>query len=135
MSGQKSASAKPAAGRGNPPKHRQFKRGVSGNPKGRPKGSKNLATLIENAAYDKITVTTKSGETKMMSRIHAATMQLANKAAQGDPKAVLQFMDWVDEIETRAANSKPTEFSISDADLQVMRVVHERMKSCEASQT
>jgi hypothetical protein len=68
-----------------------------------------------------------------MSRIHAATMQLANKAAQGDPKAVLKFMDWVDEIERRAANSKTAELLISDADLQVLRLVHERMKSCEAA--
>jgi hypothetical protein len=131
---KKPPSGKTVVGRGSPPKHKQFKKGESGNPRGRPKGSKNLATLIADAAYDKITVTAKSGETRKMSRIHAATMQLANKAAQGDPKAVLKFMDWVDEIETRATNSKPTETPISETDLKVLQAIHERMKLCELPQ-
>lgn len=69
-----------------------------------------------------------------MTRIQATTLQLANKAAQGDQKFVLKFMDWVDEIETRAANARPVEISITDADLKVLREVYERMKLCEQPQ-
>jgi hypothetical protein len=126
-----SATTGQKVGRGSPPKHQQFKKGVSGNPNGRPKGSKNLATLISEAAYDQVTITTKSGETKKLSRIQATTLQLANKAAQGDPKAMLNFMNWVDEVETRAANARPAEIAISEADLKVIQAVHERMKLCE----
>ena len=35
------AGGMPKVGRGNPPKHTRFQKGVSGNKNGRPKGSKN----------------------------------------------------------------------------------------------
>jgi hypothetical protein len=121
-----------AVGKGKPPKERQFQKGQSGNPRGRPKGSKNLATLIAEAAYDKIIVTTKNGETRKLSRIQATTMQLANKAAQGEPKAMLSFMNWVDEIEQRSAAAKSVEMPITEADRSVLKEIYIRMQLCTA---
>jgi hypothetical protein len=66
-----------------------------------------------------------------MTRIQAAILQLANKAAQGDPKFVLQFMDRVDEMERRAAEARPAEMQIEEPDLEVLKTVYERMKQCE----
>lgn len=40
-----------------PPKHTQFKPGQSGNPQGRPKGTKNLATDLDEELSEKILVT------------------------------------------------------------------------------
>src|SRR5258707_9949372 len=105
--------------RGNPPKHTQFHKGVSGNPKGRPKGSKNLSTYIMEAARDHVTATV-GGRTRKISKIQATAMQLATKAAGGDQGAMGRFLDWVDEIETRAAAVKPTQFPLSAPDMEVL---------------
>jgi hypothetical protein len=115
-------------GRGNPPKHTQFRKGQSGNKKGRPKGSRNLGTYIMEAARDHVTATV-GGRTRKISKIQATAMQLATKAAGGDQAAMGRFLDWVDEIETRVA-AKPTQFPLSAPDIDVLRAAYERMQQC-----
>ena len=43
-----------AIGYKRPPKATQFQKGQSGNPRGRPRGSKNLSTLISEALDEKL---------------------------------------------------------------------------------
>lgn len=117
-------------GRGKPPKHTQFRKGVSGNVKGRPKGSKNLSTILMEAARDKVTATI-AGKPRRISKLQATAMQLATKAAGGDQASIGRFLDWTDEVEKRAAANKPVQFPFSAADLEVLRAIYERMKLCE----
>ena len=116
-------------GRGKPPKHTQFKKGETGNKRGRPKGSKNLATLMMQAAHNPVTAII-GGKKRTISSLHATTMQLAKKAAGGDSKSMAKFLDWVDKIESRAAATRPTQFPLSEPDVQVLRAAYERMKQC-----
>lgn len=46
----------------NPPKDTQFKKGMSGNPKGRPKGTKNIRTVLNDTLNEKIQIT-QNGKT------------------------------------------------------------------------
>jgi len=132
--GKKSTKGKgPGKKGGNPPKETRFKKGTSGNPKGRPKGSKNLRTLILEAARDHVTATV-GGKTRKISKIQATTMQLATKAAGGDHAAMSKFLDWIDDIETQAAAARPTQFPLSEIDVEVLRAAYERMKQCEPKQ-
>ena len=117
-------------GRGNPPKHRQFRKGASGNPKGRPKGSKNLSTVIMEAARDEVSATI-NGKTRKISKLQATAMQLATKASVGDQAAINRFLDWVDEIEMRAAAARPAQFPLEERDVEVLRAAYERMKQCD----
>lgn len=127
---KKISSTAQKVGRGNPPKHTQFRKGTTGNPKGRPKGSKNLSTYLMEAARDQVSATV-GGRTRKISKIQATAMQLATKAAGGDQAAIGKFLDWMDEIETRAAAVKPSQFPLTAPDIEVLRAAYERMKLCD----
>jgi hypothetical protein len=120
----------PKIGPGNPPKHTQFPKGTSGNPKGRPKGTKNLRTLVLEAAHHPMTVEI-SGKQRKLSALEATTLRLAEKAANGDAKSIAEFLDWVDEIQTQAAAAKPAEFPLSEQDVEVLQAAYERLKRCD----
>ena len=72
---------------GNPPKHTQFRKGTSGNPRGRPKGSKNLATYLMEAARDQVSATVggrTSNDFKLTSDDYAARYQSRGRRSSGD---------------------------------------------------
>ena len=124
----------PKIGRGNPPKHTQFRKGTSGNPDGRPRGTKNLRTLVLEAADHPIAVEI-DGKQRKITTLQATTLQLANKAAKGDAKSMAAFLDWVDEIQIQAAAAKPAEFPLSDHDIEVLQAAYERLKQCDADKS
>jgi len=82
------------------------------------------------AARDHVTATV-GGRTRKVSKIQATAMQLATKAAGGNQAAIGKFLDWMDEIESRAAAAKPTQFPLSAPDVEVLRATYERMKQCD----
>src|SRR5437588_11273536 len=70
-----------------PPQHTQFRKGQSGNPKGRPKGSQALASIWLRAMNEKVTIS-ENGQRRRITKQEAAIKQLANKAASGDKRAM-----------------------------------------------
>ena len=80
-------------GYGKPPKHTQFKPGKSGNPKGRPKQTRNFKTDLQEELQALVTVS-EGGKTKTVSRQQAVIMRTMEKALQGDPKAVKMLVGW-----------------------------------------
>jgi hypothetical protein len=74
---------------------------------------------------------TVNGRARKISNLQATTMQLATKAAHGNQAAMGDLLDWVDEIESRAAAVRPTQFPLSAPDIEVLRAAYERMKLCD----
>jgi len=87
-------------GSGKPPLHTRFKRGRSGNPRGRPRGEKNLLTLL-NEALNEPVVVTENGGRKRISKRQAALKQLVNEAAKGNWRALKLLVDILQDIERR----------------------------------
>lgn len=73
-------------GYGKPPKEHQFKKGQSGNPKGRPKGAKNAATLLNEQLYGKVTITEK-GRRKQVAVVDVMFRRIIKAALEGDARA------------------------------------------------
>jgi len=73
-------------GYGKPPEKNQFKPGQSGNTKGRPAGSKNLKTELEEELLEKIAIK-EGGTQKNVSKQRAMIKALMAKAVQGDARA------------------------------------------------
>lgn len=85
-------------GYGRPPKHTRFRKGQSGNPKGRPRESKNLDTLIQQELERKVTVK-EGASTKQLSARKAIARKFVNSALTGDPRqveAVLKYLRGID---------------------------------------
>lgn len=93
-------------GYGKPPAEHQFKPGDRGNPKGRPKGSLNLATRLKRAARAKVTVTI-NGRRITIDKIDAALTQLMNQAASGDLRAIEVSITQLERAERRDDASAP----------------------------
>jgi hypothetical protein len=75
-----------------PPVSGQFKKGQSGNPKGRPKGSRNFLTLLQKELGQSIVVN-ENGKKKIITRLQAMVKRIVAGALQGDQKALLTLVE------------------------------------------
>ena len=107
-----------------PPVDTRFKRGQSGNPKGRPPGAKNLATLLSEA-LNELVVISEDGGRKRISKRKAAFKQLVNAAAKGNWPALKLLVDIMQDIERRA-EPQTEESSFGLADEKVIEQLRER---------
>ena len=85
-----------------PPRASQFRPGQSGNPEGRPKGSKNFSTAIQ-AELDSRIVATENGKRRKISKRTAVAKQLVNKAVSGELRAIPVLLNEMRQIEDQSA--------------------------------
>jgi Family of unknown function (DUF5681) len=93
-------------GYGKPPWHSRFQKGQSGNPRGRPRGSKNSTTLMMEALQELVSVN-ENGRRKKITKQEAIIKQIVNKAASGDYRSI-QFLllNQIPLIEAALASSR-----------------------------
>ena len=113
-------------GYGRPPRHSQFAKGRSGNPNGRPKGSKNFGLVIEAELNAKIPIN-ENGKRRSISKREAVAKQLVNKAASGDAKAIPILLNEARAREKAGIGLEPDP-SQRVEDQQVMSGILERIR-------
>jgi len=100
-------------GYGKPPLRSRFPKGRSGNPRGRPRGGQNLATMLAEELSQKVAVR-ENGRQRTISKRRAMLIQIINKAVSGDAKAFRAVI----ELGERLKLADQTERRMSVLDLQ-----------------
>jgi hypothetical protein len=112
--------AEPAAdyivGYGRPPLATRFQPGRSGNPRGRPKGARNLATIVAAALGERVTVN-ENGRRRLITKLEAAVKQLVNRAAAGDTRVTQLLLALVQAHEGKPARTDLEFASAADAEV------------------
>lgn len=103
-------------GYGNPPDHTKFKKGESGNPSGRPKGTTKVEQIIKKLEKQKVWVT-ENGTKKKMTKIELVVSALFSKASKGDVQAAKLLLSWKAKAEE---SGQVSDHGFDEADLQVL---------------
>lgn len=91
-----------------PPKKNQFKPGKSGNPKGRPRGSRNLDKVFEEAFNIKLS-SKENGQDKKISVTQALAQKLLAKALGGDLKAMELLFKYKERLDLKEEEKRKLE--------------------------
>ena len=108
-----------AVGYGRPPVATRFKAGTSGNPKGRPKGSKNIKTLITEALLASIPI--QEGEkARRVSRLEGVVLCQLQSALKGNDKAAMAVLKMAQQLGILQDCGDAGEISLSKEDERIL---------------
>ncbi|HKT23694.1 MAG TPA: DUF5681 domain-containing protein [Terriglobales bacterium] len=111
-----------------PPEHSRFKKGKSGNPKGRPKGTINMTTILKKTLSETIDVE-ENGEKKTISKMEAAVRKLIDEAITGDMQAFRVLSVLTQAMQDPATGKTSAE--LEPADQKVLAVLAQRFGSVQ----
>jgi hypothetical protein len=117
-------------GYGKPPRHTRFVKGQSGNPRGRPSGTKNFTTLLNEALNETVIVTENGGRRKVSKR-QAILTQLVNRSATADLRAIKLLFDIVRDLEHPTEAASPEAAASGEADHKVIEQLRARFAKGE----
>src|SRR6202047_2426915 len=103
-----------------PPRRPRFELGRSGNPRGRPGGSKNLSTSLNEALKEPVIVV-ENGRRRKITKRQAIITQLVNRSAKADLKAIQILLTMLRDIEGRADPGSADPAPFTEADQQIIQ--------------
>ena len=114
-------------GPGKPPLRTRFKKGQSGNPRGR--SPKNLATLLADALSEKVYATI-DGRRRKITKREAIVTQMVNKSTSADLRATKMLIDMLKDVEQTAGVASPplSPPPFTEADEEVVEQLVERIR-------
>ena len=117
-------------GFGRPPKATRFKPGKSGNPRGRPKGSRPVGAVLQEVLRQRIPVT-ENGRTRRLPALEVMLRRLANEAMRSEPSAVKLMLSLVD----RYTETPEATLSVDELHAEDQAIIARYLPSTPANQT
>jgi hypothetical protein len=111
-----------------PPSHTRFRKGQSGNPAGRPKGTLNMATVLERTLREKVVIN-ENGKRKIVTKLQAALKQLTNKAASGELNALRLLAVLVRSADERVIQQAVPDSFLEEPDEKVLAEILKRFEA------
>jgi hypothetical protein len=108
-----------AVGDKHPPKHSQFKPGVSGNPRGRPRGSTSFKDGLAKELGERIKIQ-ENGRTKLVSKKEAMIKRFVAKALGGDERVFARLIPFIVALEG-PSEAKDAANALTDAERKMLK--------------
>jgi hypothetical protein len=102
-----------------PPKHTQFPAGVSGNPRGRPRGSTSFKDGLAKELGERVKIQ-ENGRTKLVSKKEAMIKRFVAKALGGDERVFARLIPFIVALEG-TSEAKDAANALSDAERKMLK--------------
>ena len=114
-------------GYGKPPRHTRFRKGRSGNPKGRPKGAKNLKTDLQEELAEYISVRVAGGRFQRLTKQRAFIKRVVADGLRGDKAASNQVATLILRVLGPEGESETVEAPLSPEEEQTLAFILSRI--------
>lgn len=114
----------------NPPNHSKFKKGQSGNRKGRPRGARSYRAIIREEASEPIRITV-DGKRRTLPAFRVIIKQMKKDALSGDRRDRLAFIELI-QIHCPELFTEELRQELSESQDALMRRLAERAKENES---
>ena len=116
-----------AVGYGKPPTHTRFQPGQSGNPQGRPKGTKNLKTDLMEELGEKIVIR-EGDRSQKISKQRALLKSVVNRAIKGDARAIGIALSTMMRLLDTGEGVPGFEEVLREEELEILRAFEDRAR-------